>query len=125
MKVKINEIYSKKMFSGLIMGKPKKGMYDKALKEIKQFLGNDIPLINISETKWLDIKKSTKDKIGYGSWGHITGVKIQIKTEFDNYEFSLIFNFHPEIEKLEDVINKSINLIDWKNNTLKWNAGDL
>jgi len=125
MKVKINEIYSKKMFAGLIMGKPKDGMYEKSLEEIKELLVDDIPIINLSKTKWLDIKKSTKNEVGYGSWGHITGVKLQISDDFDNYEFSLIFNFHPELEKLEDVINDSIKLVDWRNHSLKWGAGDL
>lgn len=125
MKVKINEIYSKKMFDGLIMGNPKEGMYEKSLEEIKQFLGDENPVINISSVKWMDVKKSTKNEIGYGSWGHITGVKLQISEEFDNYDFSLIFNFHTELEKLEDVINKSIELIDWKSNSIKWDDGDL
>ncbi len=87
-------------------------MYDKSLEEIKHFLGDVDPIINISFVKWMDIKESTKNEIGYGSWGHIAGVKLQIVDESDNYHFSLIFNFHPEIEKLEDVINKSIGLVD-------------
>jgi len=99
MKVKINEIYSKKMFDGLLMGKPKEGMYEESLEEIKKFLGDESPIINISAVKWVDIKKTTKNEMGYGSWGHITGVKLQISEEFDNYDFSLIFNFHPELEK--------------------------
>jgi hypothetical protein len=125
MEVKINEIYSKKMFAGLIMGAPKEGMYEKSLDEIKHFLGDSNPITNLSKTKWLSIKESTENKMGYGSWGHITGVKLTISEEFDNYDFSLIFNFHPELEKLEDVINKSIDLVDWRNNSFKWDAGDL
>ena len=125
MKVTINEIYSKKMFSGLIIGKPKEGMYQKSLDEIKQFLGNDVPIINISEIKWENIQETTKNKFGYGSWGHITGINLRVRKEPNNYEFSLIFNFFPELEKLEDVIHKSINLVDYENNSLKWNDGDL
>lgn len=125
MKLKINKIYSKNMFPDLILGEPKSGMYERSLEEIKNLLGDDNPIINISEVKWVVIKESTKNKMGYGTWGHITGVDIQISEGFDNYDFALIFNFYPELEKLEDVINKSVELVDWRNNSFKWDAGDL
>ena len=125
MKTKINEIHSKKMFPDLIAGTPREGMYQKSLNEMIELLEDDIPINNISEPKWVNIKKSTDNTFGYGSYGHITGVKLQISEGYDNYDFSLIFNFYPELENLKDVVNKSVKSIDWKNNSLKWDAGDL
>lgn len=119
MKIRIEEIHSKNMFPGLIMGKPKKGEYEKSLKEMEEVLGNYIPIHNISKTEWKQITKE------YGSYGHISGVKVSIKEGYDNYDFSLIFNFYPELESLEDVIKKSVESIDWKNKSFKWDDGDL
>lgn len=44
MKVKIEEIHSKNMFPGLIIGKPRDGHYEESLKEMEEILGSDIPL---------------------------------------------------------------------------------
>lgn len=125
MKIRIEEIHSKNMFPGLILGKPKEGHYEKSLKEMQDILGDNIPIQNLSKTEWRQITKSTNKKFGHGSWGHITGVKIRITEGCDNYDFSLIFNFYPELETLEEVVKKSIELIDWKNNSFKWDVGDL
>jgi len=117
-KIRIEEIYSKDMFPGLIIGKPKVGMYEKSLAEIKKFLGGHLPITNVSETKWTMLG-------GYGSWGHICGVKIQISDGDDRYSFSVIFNFLPEKQQLENRINEVLSEIDWKTNSLKWDIGDL
>jgi len=128
MKVRTEEIHSKKMFPGLIMGAPKDVMYEDSLDEMKQLLGDSTPVINLSKIKWTQISQTIsgkKFKLGYGSWGHLTGVKVSITDDDGNYDFSLIFNFCPETEKLEDVINSTIDKVDWKNMSLKWDAGDL
>lgn len=125
MKIRIEEIHSKNMFPGLIIGKPKDGHYEKSLKEMEDILGKDIPIHNISKTEWRQITKSTGKEFGYGSFGHITGVKIRIVEGYDNYDFSLIFNFYPELETLEEIVRNSIELIDWRNNSFKWDIGDL
>lgn len=121
MKIKIEEIYSKNMFPGLIIGKPKDGDYDISLKNIKDLLGNDIqyPIQNLSKTEWKQITEN------YGSYGHIAAVKLRIVEDYDNYNFSIIFNFYPEIERLEKVIKRSIDSIDWRNCSFKWDIGDL
>jgi hypothetical protein len=126
MKIKIEEIHSKDMFPGLIMGKPKDGHYEESLKEMEKILSDDIrPIHNISKTEWKQITKSTGEKYGYGSFGHITGVKISIVEGDDNYDFSLIFNFYPGLETFDEALKNSIQLVDWKNNSFKWDIGDL
>ena len=125
MKIKIEEIHSKNMFPGLIIGKPRDGHYEESLKEMEEILGRDIPIHNISKTEWRQITKSTDKELGYGSFGHITGVKIRIMEGYDNYDFSIIFNFYPELETLEEIVRNSIELIDWRDNSFRWDAGDL
>ncbi|MFW6226303.1 MAG: hypothetical protein ACOC3V_05040 [bacterium] len=125
MKIRIEEIYSKNMFPGLIIGKPKDGDYEKSLNQMKEMLGEDLPIHNTSEVKWKQIKETTNGEFGYGSWGNITGVKIRIVDGWVNYDFSIIFNFYPEVEKLEDIVNDVVDLVDWKNNSFKWDDGDL
>jgi hypothetical protein len=125
MKIEIEEIYSRNMFPGLIMGKPKDGMYQKSLDDMKELLGDHYPITNNSEVKWTQIKESNGKEFGYGTWGHITGVKCRIREGDDNYSFSLIFNFCPEIENLEDKLTEEVSKFDYKNNSLKWDIGDL
>lgn len=127
MKIEIEEIYSRGMFPGLIMGKPKDGMYQKSLDDIKEFLSvwDHIPIINMSEVKWVQMKDTEGNDLGYGTWGHITGVKCRIIECEDNYSFCLIFNFFPEIEKLEEKLMEMVSKFDYHNNSFKWNIGDL
>ena len=125
MKIKIEEIYSRSMFPSLIMGKPKDGMYEKSLEGIKKLLPNYNPIINVSEVKWVVLYNGDGKQLGYGTYGHITGVGIEISEGDDRYSFSVIFNFVPEIEKLEDKIQSVLEQIDWKDKVLKWNIGDL
>lgn len=133
MKITIKEIYSVEMFPGLIIGKPKDGKYDESLLKMKTLLSNDDypddnPIINISEIKWTEIgynKITDKKKLYYGSWGHICGVKIQISDGDDRYNFSIIFNYLPENENLNNKIEKIISEINWKEKSFKWDIGDL
>lgn len=126
MKIKIEVVHSKEMFPGLMMGKPKDGMFEKSLEGIKKLLPNYNPIINISEVKWTHLVDTDYSKgiIGHGTWGHITGVGLSITDGEDFYDFSVIFNFVPEKEKLEDAIHDAINKVDWKNLAHKWDADD-
>ena len=113
------------MFPSLIMGKPKEGMYEKSLEGIKELLGNHLPTINVSEVKWVDMNDPDGKYLGYGSYGHITGVEIQMVDGDDRYSFYLIFNYLPETEKLDDKIEKVLGETDWKTSAMKWNIGNL
>jgi hypothetical protein len=125
MKIKIEEIYSRTMFPGLMMGKPKDGMYEKSLEGIMKLLPDYNPIINVSEVKWVNFYGDDGKHLGHGSWGHITGVGIEISEGDDRYSFSVIFNFVPEIEKLEDKIQVVLDQIDWRSQSVKWDIGDL
>lgn len=119
MKIVIEEIISRNMFPGLILGDPTQNLYNQSLEDMIADLGTRLPIHNLSR---LEFRKLT-DK--YGTWGHITGVKIRIVEGWDNYEFSMILNFYQELEQLEKVIRDSIDSIDWRNNSYKWDIGDL
>lgn len=135
MKLKILEIHSKEMFPGLMLGKPKDGMYEKSLTKIIKLFGietpdisdipniNNVPVFNLSGVKWEDIYDNGKYS-GYGTWGHITGTEIEISDKYDIYSFIMIFNYYPEKEKLEDKVSQVINEIDWENKSFKWSIGD-
>ena len=123
--MKIEEIYSKEMFPGLIMGKPKDGMYDSDLSEIKTLLGDSLPIINTSAVKWTQLTEWDGKKMGYGSWGHLCGVKVQLSEDGEMYSFCIIFNYLPEKENLNEKIDKVISESNWKELSLKWNVEDL
>jgi hypothetical protein len=119
MNIRIKEIYSFEMFPGLIIGKPKDGMYEKSLDRIKGMLGSD-PIFNLSEVKWIQFK----DK-GYGSWGHISGVGVSILDGYDVYDFSIIVNYYPELDSIESIIKYAIDGVNWREGSNKWDIGDL
>ncbi len=77
MDIRIEEIYSKRMFPGLMAGRPKDSQYEKSLKWIEGILGKDIPIFNRSKIGFKQIKETTDIEIGYVSYGHITGAKIR------------------------------------------------
>lgn len=124
MKIKIEELYSKNMFPNLIIGKATDNEYNISLSNMQKLL-NDNNTINISEIKWTQLYDNDGKSLGYGSYGHICGVKIQISDGFDRYDFSIIFNYLPENENINEKINKIISEINWKENSFKWNIGDL
>jgi len=100
-------------------------MYEKSLEGIMKLLPDYNPIINVSEVKWVNFYGDDGKHLGHGSWGHITGVGIEILEGDYRYSFSVIFNFVPEIEKLEDKIQVVLDQIDWRSQFVKWNIGDL
>lgn len=124
MDIRIEEIYSKKMFPGLLLGKAENIEYEETLSTMKTLLGNLEPIIIISELKWTQLTNSDGKSLGYGTYGHLTGIKIEIADGDDRYSFSVIFNYLPEKENLNDKINQVISEIDWKENSTKWDISD-
>ena len=124
----IELIYSESMFPGLMMGKAKEGEYENSLNKMEKFLkekNSSSPIFNCSALKWTILKETKGLELGYGSYGHIAGVILTISEGDDRYSFSIIFNFLPETEKIEDKIEECIDSIDWKNASFKWDIGDL
>lgn len=125
MKIKIEEIHSKQMFPTLIIGKPKIGMYEASVKDMENLIGNDYPIINLSKILWVQLVNSDSEKFGYGTYGHICGIKIQISKDDERYNFSVIFNYIPETENLNEKINQVVSNINYKETSLFWKISDL
>lgn len=118
MRIRIEEIQSKKMFPGLIIGKPKQESYEESLAMMKNSFKENRFIHNLSKVEF-------KNEGDYITYGNITGVKIRIVEGYDNYDFVIIFNFYPGLETLENSINSALESIDWRNNSFKWDIGDL
>jgi len=128
-KIKIEEIHSKEMFPGLLIGKPDdenvRELHEKSISNIKKLLGDNYPITDISKVEWTQITETkSKDELGWGTWGHICGAKIQVAEGDDRYSFSAIFSYAPEKTHILDSITKVLDEIDWKNNSIKWDIGD-
>lgn len=115
MNIQIKEIHSKH--------KPEE--YVKSVNNMTSLLGDKAPITNLSEIKWTKLVETTKDVIGYGSYGHMCGINITICDDDDRYTLSVIFNYLPEKENLNDKITEIVSTIDYKNNSDKWDIGDL
>lgn len=119
MKLDIKEIYSKEMFTGLMLGKPKDRMYEKELQEIKEYLTiEEDPIFNFSETKWY--RSATSNT---GTWGHLTAVRCEIAEEDERYSFYIIFNYLP-LGDMRSIITDLVSKIDYRNDAFKWNIAD-
>lgn len=125
MKIKINKIHSETMFPHMIMGKPKDGMYEESLENIKKLFQGNLPIFNLSIVKWAQLVESSKDEIGYGTWGHIAAVELDVAEADMRYSFIIIFNFYPEVESIQQKITEIVSTFDYHNNSFAWNIGDL
>jgi hypothetical protein len=126
MEIRINEIYSRKMFPGLIMGKAKLTDFAKSLEEMKERIEiKEFPTINTVELRWTDLLDNDGKRLGYGTYGHIAGAQIEIVEGEEYYNFCIIFNYIQEIENLNEKINKIISEVNWKQLAFNWNIGDL
>jgi hypothetical protein len=124
MRIKIEEIYSRLTFPGLIMGKPKPGMFEIENAKIRVGI-TESHIIDVSSEQWTVLKESEPGKMGYGTWGHISRANITISEGDANYSFCLIFNYVPENEHIEDKISSILKEVDWKKNSQYWDIGDL
>ncbi len=122
--LKYEDIVMMKMYSGLLMGKPKDGALERELEKItNKVLDDESPITNLLETKFTNV--GTKHNMKYGTWGHVAAVKCVINENYNNYCFTLIFNIVPETENFNDKVNEILESFDYKNNSYVWDDGDL
>jgi hypothetical protein len=125
MKIKIRKLHSEEMFPDIIMGGPKEGMYEDSLERIKKIFQGNLPIFNLSETKWLQLVDSQKGKIGYGTWGHITGAEVDVVDGTTYHSLVIIFNFYSEVDNIQRKITEVISSIDYQNKAYVWDISDL
>jgi len=128
MKIQIKSIYSQLMFPGLIMGRANEVLVEDlpVFQEILALL-NPHPqssLINDVKIEWTQFEGES-----FGSYGHICGVNAQINDDesdkYTMYTITVMFNFLPETESLQEKLKEVLIRNDYKGNAFMWDIGDL
>lgn len=125
MEMRIKNIYSREMFPGLIMEKPKEGQMEMERARMLDIVKPFHPVLDISQQKWTVLHDSDGKSLGYGTWGNLLCAQINIFEDGMNHTFWVMTNHVTETQRAEDVIQDAVSRVNWKDESYKWDPGDL
>jgi len=126
MEMEIKLIIGSKLYKGLSLGKPTERMLRVEIDNMNVRLGHPLNLaVLFDKNVFTQLVDHKKEKLGYGTWGHIGGANLRFSDSDDNfYELAIIWHYINEKETIEESLNAALGTFDWLQAAHKWHISE-